>query len=37
MHQTLKAEEITSAIDRVRVSGAEALNVLASPLLNAQR
>ncbi len=32
-----KAEEITGAIDQVRASGAEALNVLASPLLNAQR
>jgi putative tryptophan/tyrosine transport system substrate-binding protein len=29
--------EVTGAIDQLRASGAEALNVLASPLLNAQR
>jgi putative ABC transport system substrate-binding protein len=37
VHRIVKAEEITGAIDQVRASGAEALNVLASPLLNAQR
>jgi ABC-type uncharacterized transport system substrate-binding protein len=37
VHRIVKAEEITGAIDQMRASGAEALNVLASPLLNAQR
>ena len=37
VHRIVKAEEIIGAIDQVRASGAEALNVLASPLLNAER
>jgi putative tryptophan/tyrosine transport system substrate-binding protein len=37
VQRIVKAEEITGAIDQVRASGAEALNILASPLLNAQR
>src|SRR5262249_56472834 len=37
VHRIVKAEEISGAIDQVRAFGAEALNVLASPLLNAQR
>jgi len=37
VHRILRAEEVISAVDQVKASGAEALNVLASPLLNAQR
>lgn len=37
VHRVVRAEEIIGAIDQVKASGAEALNVLASPLLNAQR
>ena len=37
VHRIVRAEEVTGAIDQAKVSGAEALNVLASPLLNAER
>jgi putative ABC transport system substrate-binding protein len=37
VHRIMKAEEVIGAVDQVKASGAEAINVLASPLLNAQR
>jgi putative ABC transport system substrate-binding protein len=37
VHRVVRAEEVTSTVDQMSTSGAEALNVLASPLLNAQR
>jgi putative ABC transport system substrate-binding protein len=37
VHRIVRAEEVIGAVDQVKASGAEALNVLASPLLNAQR
>jgi ABC-type uncharacterized transport system substrate-binding protein len=37
VHRIVRAEEVIDAVDQVKASGAEALNVLASPLLNAQR
>ncbi len=37
IHQIAKAEEITAAIDAAKASGAEALNVLSSPYLYANR
>jgi putative ABC transport system substrate-binding protein len=37
VHRIVRAEEVIDAVEQVKVSGAEALNVLASPLLNAQR
>jgi putative ABC transport system substrate-binding protein len=37
VHRIGKAEDVISAIDQAGASGAQALNVLASPLLNAQR
>jgi putative ABC transport system substrate-binding protein len=36
-HQIRKAEDVVNAIDQAKSAGAEALSVLASPLLNAQR
>jgi putative ABC transport system substrate-binding protein len=37
VHRIVRGEEVIGAVDQVKASGAEALNVLASPLLNAQR
>ncbi len=37
VHRIVRAEEVINAIDEARASGVEALAVLASPLLNAQR
>jgi ABC-type uncharacterized transport system substrate-binding protein len=37
VHEVHRAEEITSAIEAVKASGAAALNVLASPLLHGNR
>jgi ABC-type uncharacterized transport system substrate-binding protein len=37
VHRIVRGEEVINAIDETRASGAEALCVLASPLLNAQR
>ena len=35
IHRITKGEEVAAAIDKARASGATALNVLASPMLNA--
>lgn len=37
IYRIAKPDEVISAIDAAKTSGAEALNVLASPLLNSQR
>jgi putative ABC transport system substrate-binding protein len=37
VHRVAKAEEIGDVIDAIKAAGAQALNVLASPLLYAQR
>ena len=37
IHRVASAEEITPAIDKAKASGAAAINVLSSPLLNGNR